>query len=101
MKVRTTFFSTFRKLDLPLINTKLSTSEIVNWKNSQQVKNVLLKLNQNIFGYENLTWYTRIIEKIWEKVEKVSKEKITFTFSILQYLLNSYIESIKIDDNAI
>jgi len=88
-------------LDLPSINTKSSASDIVSWKNSQQVKNILQKLNQNITGHEDLTWCTKIMEKIWEDSSKVSKEKFAFTISILQYLLNPKAKSIKINDEAI
>ena len=41
------------------------------------------------------------MEKIWEKSGKVSKEKVAFTISIIQYLLSPKVESIKIDDEAI
>lgn len=41
------------------------------------------------------------MEKIWEKSRKVSKEKVAFTISIIQYLLSPKVESIKIDDEAI
>ena len=86
---------------MPSINTKSSASDVVSWKNSRQVKEVLRKLNQNIAGYEDLTWCTKIMEKIWKKSEKVSKEKVTFTISIIQYLLSPSVESIKIDDEEI
>lgn len=86
---------------MPSINTKSSASDVVSWKNSKKVKDVLQKLNQNIAGYEDLTWCTRIIEKIWEKSEEVSKEKIAFMISIIQHLLNPKVESIKIEDEAI
>jgi len=86
---------------LPSINTKSSASDVLSWKNSQQVKEVLQKLNQNIAGYEDLTWCTKIMEKIWKKSGKVSKEKIAFTISIIQYLLSPNVESIKIDDEEI
>jgi hypothetical protein len=61
----------------------------------------LQKLNQNIAGYADLTWCTKMMEKIWEKSANVSKEKIAFTISIIQYLLNPKIQSIKIDDEGI
>jgi hypothetical protein len=95
------FFSTFGELDLPSINTKSSASEVVSWKNSQKVKDVLQKLNQNIAGCEDLTWCTKIFEKIWEKSEEVSKEKIAFTISILQHLLNPKVKNIRLNDEAI
>ena len=41
------------------------------------------------------------MEKIWKKSGKVSKEKIAFTISIIQYLLSPNVESIKIDDEEI
>ncbi|RHZ79380.1 hypothetical protein Glove_148g5 [Diversispora epigaea] len=66
-----------------------------------RVKDVLRKLNQDIDGHENLTWCTKIMEKIWEKSKKVLKEKVAFTISIIQYLLSPKVESIKIDDEAI
>jgi len=86
---------------LPTINTKSAASEVLSWKKSQKVKDVLRKLNQDIDGHENLTWCTKIMEKIWEKSRKVSKEKVAFTISIIQYLLSPKVESIKIDDEAI
>jgi hypothetical protein len=86
---------------LPTINTKSTASEVLSWKKSKNVKDALQKLNQNIVGHEDLTWCTKIMEKIWEKSENVSKEKIAFTIAIIQYLLNPKVESIKIDDEAI
>lgn len=86
---------------MPTINTKTAASEVISWKKSEKVKNVLQKLNHNIIGYENLTWFAKIMEKIWEKSREVPKEKIAFTISIIQYLLNPTIENIKIDDEAI
>jgi hypothetical protein len=86
---------------LPSINTKSSAGDVVSWKNSQQVRDVLQKLNQNIAGFENLTWYTKILEKIWKKLGKVPKEKVAFTHSIIQYLVDPNVESIKIDDEEI
>ena len=53
------------------------------------------------FSYENLTWCTKIMEKIWKKSRKVLKEKVAFTISIIQYLLSPKVESIKIDDETI
>ncbi|RHZ89332.1 hypothetical protein Glove_16g107 [Diversispora epigaea] len=100
-KVQSSFFLTFGKSDLPTINTKSAASEVLSWKKSQKVKDVLRKLNQNIDGHKNLTWYTKIMEKIWEKSKKVPKEKVAFTISIIQYLLSPKVESIKIDDEAI
>jgi predicted enzyme related to lactoylglutathione lyase len=88
-------------LNLPSINTKSSPSEIVSWKNSQQVKDVAQKLNQNIAGYEDLTWCTKILEKIWRDTGKVSKEKIAFTLSIIQCLVDPNVENIKAEDDDI
>lgn len=99
--MRQSFFSTFGESDLPLINTKSSASEVVSWKKSQKVKEVLRKLNQNISEDDDVTWCTKIVEKIWEKSSEVPKEKIAFTISILQYLLNPNVETIKINDEAI
>ncbi|RHZ80489.1 hypothetical protein Glove_134g74 [Diversispora epigaea] len=100
-RVQSSFFSTFGESDLPTINTKSAASEVLSWKKSQKVKDVLRKLNQDIDGHENLTWCTKIMEKIWEKTKKVPKEKVAFTISIIQYLLSPKVESIKIDDEAI
>ena len=59
------------------------------------------KFNQNIAGYEDLTWCTKILEKIWRDTGKVSKEKIAFTLSIIQCLVDPNVENIKADDDDI
>ncbi|RHZ49703.1 hypothetical protein Glove_517g10 [Diversispora epigaea] len=74
-RVQSSFFSTFGESDLPTINTKSAASEVLSWKKSQKVKDVLKKLNQDIDGHENLTWCTKIMEKIWEKSKKKKLEK--------------------------
>ncbi|RHZ67774.1 hypothetical protein Glove_299g66 [Diversispora epigaea] len=65
-RIRSSFFSTFKESDLPTINIKSTASE---------VKDVLRKLNQDIDSHENLTWCTKIMEKIWKKSRKKKLEK--------------------------
>jgi hypothetical protein len=77
---------------------------LADWSSTDhisKVKDVAQKLNQNIAGYEDLTWCTKILEKIWRDTGKVSKEKIAFTLSIIQCLVDPNVENIKADDDDI
>ena len=84
-----------------LVTTKSTPVEILAWKNSQQIRSAFNKLNEKISDSDKITWYARILEKVWPRAKKLSKEKIRFTILVCQYLLSPKIESIRIENGVI
>ena len=78
---------------MPEISTKSSADEIKTWKESQEVKAAYLKLNEPK-GLSGETFSNQILKKIWAK--NPSDEQTTFTITVIKYIFNTKIYSIKI-----
>jgi len=100
-RVRSAIFAVFGEQELPYIDTTFTPLEIKEWKDSEQLKNAHEKLYQCIEKDKEMTWCARIIQKVWLNFKKLTKEKISFSMALCQYMLNPKIESIKINDEEI
>jgi hypothetical protein len=97
-KIRKTIFEIFGESNLPKITTKASADQIKSWKESPKIKEAYKKLNENI-GDEDETWCARIIRRSWTKFP--SSEQAAFTISVIKYIFNPNIYSIRINDKDI
>lgn len=89
-------FSVFGEALLDPINTNASSTEITEWKNSIKTAECYRNLFEDMHN-EKVTFMTRILEKIWPKME-VSVELSAFAISICQIMLNPKNETIQINE---
>ena len=97
-KIQNEVFKAFRESNLPEILTKSLADEIKTWKESQEVRTVYLKLNE-AKGLPGEIFCSQILKKIWLK--NPSDEQTTFTISVIKYIFNTKIYSIKIKSGYI
>ena len=93
-------FSVFGEGRLDPINTNLTSSEITAWKKSPKTAKAFGNLFKRIRNNEDFTYMTRIFEKVWAKSE-ISDEQSAFAIAVCKTVINSTIESIKLDKGTI
>ena len=87
LKTRETIFLIFGETNLPLINTNASSSEILRWKQKEEVLNCYKCLFEKIDNKENLPLVlTRIISKVLHK--NSSTVKTAFVVVICMSILD-------------
>jgi hypothetical protein len=78
-----------------------TSSELSKWKNGA-AKECYKKLFEPISEYDDqVTYMSRILEKVWSDSDKASNILIAFAISICEELLNSDNESIQITEEVL
>lgn len=100
-RVKDMMFFVLSDLDLKVINTSSTESEISIWKSSDVVKKCYSRLFKKIKSSGHETYMSRIIDKVWKDKRNASKMQIAFAMSICQTLLNPNNLVIQINEDQI
>jgi hypothetical protein len=87
---------------LPFINTSAGPIEISQWKSSSNVLNCYRKLFSPIDkSNPDVTYMSRILERIWNDVDKAPLLHIAYAISTCETVLNPKVEGISISEKII
>ena len=94
-------FSVFSELNLKIINTSSSETEIKKWKSSLVVKKCFNSLYKKINPSEPETFMSKIISKVWKDKKNASKVQVAFAMSICETILNPNNLDIQVNEDKI
>src|SRR5271170_1097456 len=95
-RIKDAIFSVFGESQLDNIKTNSSLSDIVQWKRLSKTIKCYKNLFQNIID-ENITFMTRIFEKVWPSTE-VFEELSTYAIGVCEFMLSPKTDGIQINE---
>ena len=100
-RIKEAVFSIFGEVSLPSVNMNTSSSDLSKWK-SEAARECYKKLFEPISEDDDqVTYMSRILEKIWTDSDRASDTSIAFAISVCEELLNLDNESIQIKEEVL
>jgi hypothetical protein len=100
-RIKEAVFSIFGEVSLPSVNMNTSSSDLSKWK-SGAARECYKKLFEPISEDDDqVTYMSRILEKIWMDSDRASDTSIAFAISVCEELLNPDNESIQIKEEVL
>jgi hypothetical protein len=92
----------FGEDQLPIINTKVSSTAISRWKNSESVRRCFENLFKKTKNNEKSYMYC-IIKHVWStiEIENIPNTWLAYAISISEIMLNPEIKNIQVSENEV
>ena len=101
-RIKEALFSIFGEGNLPSVNMNTGPTELSRWKTGP-AKECYKKLFEPISNQEDsqVTYMSRILEKVWSDTSKASDVLVAFAVSVCESILSPNIESIQIKEEIL
>jgi hypothetical protein len=101
-RIKEALFSIFGEGNLPSVNMNTGPTELSRWKTGP-AKECYKKLFEPISNQEDsqVTYMSRILEKVWSDASKASDVSVAFAVSVCESILSPNIESIQIKEEIL
>jgi hypothetical protein len=100
-RIKEAVFTIFGEANLPSINTNATPDEIRRWKTGPAAHCRKRLFEPLSLLDPNITYMSKILEKVWADPDKVTNISIAFAISVCDLFLNPKSQNIQINEDTL